>query len=695
MSGRASARDLAMNDASMLFDGDGVTLRRLDDRLAELAFDLKGESVNKLNAVVSGELGQVLDLLEAGDGIRGLLLTSGKRYFIVGADLGEFTELFARPAESILGTLLRTHRLLNRLEDLPFPTACAINGLALGGGFEVCLACDYRVMAATAAVGQPEVNFGIIPGYGGTVRLPRLIGADLAAEWIAKGRNQVANAALAAGAVDVVVAPALLREAALDVLARCLDGTFDFRKQRARKIEPLSLDDDELEFACYSSRVQVAAMEPSLNTAPQIAIDVIRSHARLPREPAQEVEARAAVELARTSAAGALISNFHKEQALEKRVAELIGNVAKPGKAAVVGAGVMGGGVACQAAMNGFPVILKDIEQSRINLALENCGAYAARRVEKKRLRPAEMAAILNRIVPARSYAEFADADIVVEAVAENADIKRAVLAEIEAVIGGNAIVTSNTSTISISRLAGGLARPENFCGMHFFNPVHSMPLVEVIRGEHTSDETTARVAAFAVALGKKPIIVRDCPGFLVNRILFPYFMALSDLLREGARIEYVDAAMRGFGWPMGPAQLLDVIGLDVVQHSSAVLAEGYPDRMAIPVDGPIEALFNAGRFGRKSGQGFYGYRADARGRQHAQPDDGVYSLFERRSEAAIRLSASEIVERMMLPLCNEALRCANEGVVEAPEVVDLGMIYGAAFPRVHGGPLGYLARHQ
>jgi len=682
-----------MTNTNALFSGKSISLRVIEDGIAELIFDTQGESVNKLNAAVFDELTQALDLLESRDDIRGLLVTSGKNFFIVGADLGEFTSLFSGPAETILSSLMATHGILNRLENLPFPTACAINGLALGGGFEVCLACDYRVMANNTSVGQPEVNFGIFPGYGGTVRLPRLIGADLAAEWIATGRNQDAGAAIAAGAVDAVVAPDLLREAALDVLQKGIDGTFDFRRQRARKTEPLALSDDELDYAFYASRGQIAAMGPSLNTAPMVAIDVMQSHARLPLEAAQEVEAKAAVKIAGTSAARSLVSIFHKEQALEKQVASLIGKTDKPGKTAVVGAGVMGGGIAYQSAMKGIPVILKDIEQAGIDLALETCSATAARRVAKKRLRPEKMAGILNRIQPTLSYAEFADVDIVVEAVAEKIGIKKAVLAEIEAAVGSDAVITSNTSTISITQLAEDLDRPEQFCGMHFFNPVQRMPLVEVIRGEQTSDETIARVAAFAVALGKKPIIIRDCPGFLVNRLLYPYFMALSELLLDGARIETVDKAMRGFGWPMGPAQLLDVIGLDVIQHSAEVLAAGYPDRMALPPAGPFSALFEAGRFGQKSGQGFYSYRPDSRGRPRAESDDAIYGLYEQRSDSATKLAADEIVARMMLPMCNEAARCLEEGIVESPEAVDMGMIYGAAFPGVHGGPLGYLER--
>lgn len=679
-----------MSDNSILFAGNAIKLTRLDNDFLDLQFDLKGESVNKLNRVTLQELASAMAAIEAEPGVAGLLISSAKPYFIVGADIGEFSELFSKPADDIHSTIMSTHALLNRLEDLPFPSVCAINGLALGGGFEVCLACDFRVMADTAAVGQPEVNFGIFPGYGGTVRLPRLIGLDLAAEWIATGRNQDAAAAIAAGAVDAVVAPASLRDAAIDVLQKCVDCTFDYRYYRERKIVPVSLSDDELQYALYSSRGLVASMGPSLNTAPMKAIDVMEAHARLSRDEAQDAEARAAAEIAGTSVAQALVANFNREQALEKHIAEQIGAAAPPQRAAVVGAGVMGGGIAYQSAMKNIPVLIKDIEQAGIDLALKTCSGTAARRVAKGRLSPEKMAAILNAIQPTLSYSEFGNVDIVVEAVAEVVGVKKTVLAEIEAAVSNDTIIASNTSTISITELGRDLERPDKFCGMHFFNPVQRMPLVEVIRGEKTSDETVARVAAYAVAMGKKPIIVRDCPGFLVNRLLFPYFIAFSELLRDGARIDAVDKAMRGFGWPMGPGQLLDVVGLDVVQHSSSVLAEGYPDRMVIDAGGPFEALYEAGRLGQKSGQGFYQYKPDSRGRSRAAADDTVYDLFELRSTSAAGLGREEIIDRLMQPMCEEAQRCIEENIVDSAEAVDLGMIYGAAFPGARGGPLAY-----
>src|SRR5690606_16504107 len=276
-------------------------------------------------------------------------------------------------------------------------------------------------------------------------------------------------------------------------------------------------------------------------------------------------------------------------------------------------------------------------------------------------------------------------------AVAESLKVKNAVLDEIERATPSGTVIVTNTSTLSVSTLAERLERPQEFCGMHFFNPVQQMPLVEIIRGEQTSEETVARVVAFTLALGKKPVVVGDCPGFVVNRLLFGYFMAFFDLLTNGARVERIDKTLRGFGWPMGPGQLLDVIGLDVVQHALPVIIEGYPDWMVTESSGIVAALFGAARFGQKSGKGFYEYQTDTGGRSRARPDDSVYELFDVRSNDAAGLSDDEITERLMIPMCMEAARCVEEGVVETAADVDVSMVYGAGFPPARGGPLSFI----
>lgn len=683
------------NATKCLFQGNAIRVDLTKDGIADLVVDVQGERANKLSFSVFEELSAALQELENNATVRALMISSTKANFCVGADLKEFSQLFAGSSDAVLQSIFGVHKVLNRLEDLPVPTACAINGLALGGGFELSLACDYRVMANDASIGQPEVNLGLIPGYGSTIRLPRLIGVDLAAEWIATGRNQNSDAAIASGAVDAIVAPAMLRDATNDLLVKIVDGTLTTTDRRSRRVSPIRMDDAEMEYAFHSSLRKVAAMSSSINKGPRVAIEVMQASAGLARKEAQELEARAASRIATTEVARSLIDVFLKKQFVKNQVSAIVGNTAAPKTAAVVGAGTMGSGIAYQSAAKGIGVVLKDVDPTRLDVALDHCSAVSSRQVARNKIDVREMGALLNRIKPVANYADLNGADIVVEAVAEDLDIKKTVLSSIETALSDRSIIVSNTSTIPISVLAESLERPENFCGMHFFNPVPSMPLVEVIPGTHTSDETISRVIAYALAMGKKPIVIQDTPGFLVNRLLTTYFLAFSDLLTGGARVETIDRAMRDFGWPMGPAQLLDVIGLDVIHDSLKVLEAAYPGRMTVESDNVSEALFRAGRFGQKVGRGYYQYGSDERGRQRVQTDDTIYELFDVSSNSASTLAPEEIVDALMMPMCNEAAMCLDEGVAESAAAVDLCMINGAAFPSVHGGPLHYLNRRH
>ena len=303
----------------------------------------------------------------------------------------------------------------------------------------------------------------------------------------------------------------------------------------------------------------------------------------------------------------------------------------------------------------------------------------------------AEMAGVLTKIQPSLSYEGFDNVDVVVEAVVENPKVKHAVLAETEAKIRDDAVLASNTSTISISHLAEPLQRPENFCGMHFFNPVHRMPLVEVIRGEKTGEDAIARTVAYALAMGKKPVVVNDCPGFLVNRILMPYFGAFMGLVRRGVDFVSIDRAMERFGWPMGPAYLADVVGIDTGVHAGAVMAEGFPERMQYDFKTCHEVMFENERFGQKNGRGYYKYEADNKGRPKKLVDDDVVALLAPVIEGSETLDDETIVDSMMIPMCLEAVRCLEDGIAASATDVDLALIYGIGFPPFRGGALHYI----
>jgi len=303
-----------------------------------------------------------------------------------------------------------------------------------------------------------------------------------------------------------------------------------------------------------------------------------------------------------------------------------------------------------------------------------------------------KMAGVLNNITPSLSYDSVKDVDIVVEAVVENPKIKGIVLAEVEGVISEDAILTSNTSTISIDLLAQSVKRPANFCGMHFFNPVNKMPLVEVIRGKDTSDETVAAVVAYAAKMGKSPIVVNDCPGFYVNRVLFPYFAGFSQLVLEGADFTAIDKVMeKQFGWPMGPAYLLDVVGVDTADHCTGVMSAGFPTRMTKIDNDPVSTLYANDRFGQKNGKGFYDHIKDKRGRPMKVPAPTAYELFAPHCADKKDFSTEEIIARMMIPMVNEVVRCLEEGVVDTAAEADMGLIYGVGFPPFRGGAIRYL----
>ncbi|AVI63852.1 fatty acid oxidation complex subunit alpha FadB [Halomonas sp. GFAJ-1] len=679
----------------MIYQGNAITVERRDTQggndIAKLTFDLKGESVNKLSSGVVAELGEAVKALQGESGLQGLVISSGKEAFIVGADITEFHSLFDKGEEYLVEMNLKVHDIFNAIEDLPFPTVTAINGLALGGGCEVLLTTDFRVMSEKAKIGLPETKLGILPGWGGCVRLPRLIGADNAIEWIAGGTENRANAALKVGAVDAVVAHELLEEAALDILDRANAGELDYQARRDEKKAPLNLNAIEQMMAFETAKGFVAGKAGPHYPAPVESIKVIQKGAGETRARAQAIEAKAFAKLALSSVAFNLVGLFLNDQVVKKKGSKYEKQSQPVKQTAVLGAGIMGGGIAYQSASKGTPIVMKDINEEAIELGLKEARKLFSKQVERKKMTVEQMAEKLTNIRPTLSYGDFDSVDLVVEAVVENPNVKDAVLTEVEGLVSENTILTSNTSTISINRLAKNLKRPENFCGMHFFNPVHRMPLVEVIRGEKTSDAAVAATVAYARAMGKTPIVVNDCPGFLVNRVLFPYFGGFSFLVEQGADFQRVDKVMEKFGWPMGPAYLLDVVGLDTAVHANEVMAEGFPDRMARDGKTAIQVMYDNKRLGQKNDKGFYAYEEDKKGKPKKVTDEQAYALVKDVVKEQKEFTDEDIIARMMVPLCLETVRCLEDGIVETPAEADMALIYGIGFPPFRGGALRYI----
>ncbi|MEP1448627.1 MAG: fatty acid oxidation complex subunit alpha FadB [Paraglaciecola sp.] len=676
----------------MIYEGKSLKVNLLQDGIAELVFDAPG-SVNKFDQQTVADLDAATQALAANSDVKGVVVRSAKSTFIVGADITEFTGLFDLPDEEVLTWVAKTSQVFDRFEDLPFPTIAAVNGFALGGGCEMALACDLRVADTSASIGLPEVKLGLMPGFGGTVRLPRLIGADNALEWMTTGRDRKAAKALKEGAVDAVVAPEKLSDAAISMLKDAISGDLTWQARRDEKKAPLQLNQNEAMMSFSTAKAMVAAQAGKHYPAPHMMVETISKAAGLDRDGALKLENQGFAILAKTDAAKAQVGIFLADQLVKgkgKKQAKAAQKAIK--QTAVLGAGIMGGGIAYQSAVKGTPVIMKDINQAALDLGLKEAATILGKGMQRGKVDATKMATTLNNITPTLEYSAIKDVDLVIEAVVENPKVKGIVLAETETHVADDAIICSNTSTISINQLAESLQKPERFCGMHFFNPVHKMPLVEIIRGEKTSEDTISAVVAATLKMGKTPIVVNDCPGFLVNRVLFPYFAGFSKLVMDGADFVAVDKVMEKiFGWPMGPAFLLDVVGMDTADHASSVMSDGIPQRMQKIANDPVTLLYKAERFGQKNGKGFYNFSLDKRGRPAKVAAPEAYELFAPHCADKRDFDKDEIIARVMIPMANEAIRCLEEGIVASAAEADMALLYGLGFPPFKGGIFRYI----
>lgn len=676
----------------MIYQGKSIQVSRLDGDIVKFHFNNENESVNKFDQATNAEFKEAVIALENDSTIKGAIVTSGKKVFIAGADITEFISYFKRPQDELETWLLDINDTFNRFEDLPFPKVCAINGAALGGGCEMTLVCEYRIMGQSGQVGFPETKLGIFPGFGGSVRAPRIIGVDNALELIATGNSLRPADALKVGLVDAVVADDILEQSAIDLVHKCISGEIDWQAKRAEKLEPVKLNKTEQAMAFNSAKgVIFAKANPKHYPSIALALDAVERHANLGRDEAIKIEATNFAKSAKTPQAGALVGVFLNDQLVKKRAKEQSKSAHDIDEMAVLGAGIMGGGIAYQSAVKGLPIIMKDIKAEQLDLGMNEASKLLSKEVERGKISTAKMGETLSKIRPTLNYGDFATPDIVIEAVVENEKIKKSVLAETESLIKDTAILASNTSTISITELAKSLKRPENFVGMHFFNPVHRMPLVEIIRGEKTSDEAVATTVTLAQKMGKTPIVVNDCAGFLVNRVLFPYFGAFDLLIKHGADFVKIDKVMEKFGWPMGPAYLLDVVGIDTGVHASSVMANAFPERMNPDYKSATTVMFENNRLGQKNGAGFYKYELDKKGKPKKSVDTTTYELLKAVQDGNADFDEQEIIDRLMVAFCTETVRCLEDSIVASAGEADMAMLMGLGFPPFRGGPCRYI----
>jgi 3-hydroxyacyl-CoA dehydrogenase / enoyl-CoA hydratase / 3-hydroxybutyryl-CoA epimerase len=644
--------------------------------LAILWFDLPGEKVNKFSSAVLRELSAVIDHFASASDVKKIIIASRKPgIYIAGADVTEFTTVSG--AEQAKEYVRLGQEVFTKLAKLPQTTVAAIDGACLGGGCEMAISCDWRVMADSprSQIGLPEVKLGIFPAWGGTSKLPRLIGLPGALDIILNGKALGARRAKQAGLVDEIVEPGILLEIAKKFADRGKrkGGT---RTRFYVEGNPLARN-----FIFGKARKAVLAQTHGNYPAPLKAIEVM-SYAMstdVTRGMAREVDEAAA--LVNNEVAQNLVRLFFlMEESKKDPVSAKPRDVSSVG---VLGAGVMGGGIAQLVVdKTDADVRMRDIAMKAIGGGMKAAARIWKRSVDRRRMTRGEMQRKLARITGTTEWSGFRRTDVVIEAVVESLPIKRQVLSEFEALAKDGAIFATNTSTIPITKIAAEAKHPENVVGMHFFNPVDRMPLVEVIRGEKTSDVAMVTTAALARRLGKTVVYCNDGPGFVVNRILGPYMNESGFLLEEGNSIESLDKAMVDFGMPMGPMALLDEVGIDVAAKVAGILTEAFGARMEKST--VVEKLYADGRHGKKNGKGLYLYKDGKRG----APDKSVYKVLGIANPHPADPKA--VVERMVLSMINEAVLILDEKIVATAGELDLAMIMGTGFPPFRGGLLRY-----
>ena len=650
-----------------------------EDGVATLTFDLPGKAANIFNEQAGAALERAVAGLAKRTDIQCLVLLSAKpRIFIAGADIDAIADV-TDPA-TVETLVRRMHDLFSAWEALPFPTVAAIRGACVGGGCELALASTYIVASdrPDIRIGLPETRLGILPGWGGCVRLPHRIGIAPALDIILAGKTIPTKAALKNGLLD-----ALFPDAAFLHLVR--EFALSKRGQRKRKSGGADLKEILLEKNPLGRRVLFdQARKKTLATtkgqypAPLRAIEVVRVGVESGRAAGFEAERRAVAELATSPLCKNLIHVFRLMEDSKRDAGE--GEPKRIGATAVIGAGVMGGGIgqliADQAVV---PVRLRDIQPQALASGLEHAARLFDKQVERRRLTKTAARRKMALLQPTLELDGLRRSDLVIEAVVEKLDVKQKVFADLALQVEPDAVLASNTSSLSIDAIARDTPNPERVVGMHFFNPVDKMPLVEVIMGRRTSPQAAATVAAFARKLGKTPVMVGDGPGFLVNRLLAFYMSEAMTLVAEGHAIDEIDGAMTQWGMPMGPIALTDEVGIDVAVKVAHILGEAFGDRLASPAG--QDKLIAAGRLGAKNGKGFYRYED----RRRTAPDDEVYALLGLQHRVR-EADPSRLVERMVLPMVNEAARCLEERIVAHPGQLDLAMIMGTGFPPFLGG---------
>jgi 3-hydroxyacyl-CoA dehydrogenase/enoyl-CoA hydratase/3-hydroxybutyryl-CoA epimerase len=671
----------------------------IENNCGILTLDTPNEKVNILSTPVMQELNKFLDELKSRTDLNALVIVSGKEgNFIAGAKIEEI-ENITDPKDGAEKAAMG-QAVFSKIAALPFPTLAVIDGACVGGGLELVLACDYRLArdSEKTRIGLPEIRLGIIPGFGGTQRLPRLIGIQRALDFILTGKLVDAQRAYRAGIVDRVMAKEFphsrLRRIGMEFAQEIQNSQarerIVARRNRANP-QTLLLEKNILgrKVLFDQARRRTLAETKGHYPAAELALEAVeKGYSKKDITEGLKIEAELLGKAIVTSVSKNLVKVFYLTETVKKDagVENYSGATQEFNKIGVLGAGLMGGGIAQLMAHNDLPARMKDINLAAVAKGMEAAARVFSESVKRRRMTPKEMQNKMAFISGSADYSGFKNADLVIEAIVEILDVKKKVFAEIDALLPAHAILASNTSSLPITEMAAATKRPDQFAGLHFFNPVHRMPLIEVIRGADTSDATVASLVAFSKKIGKTPIVVmKDSAGFLVNRILGAYMAEAGRMLMEGATIEQLDNALVEFGMPMGPVNLFDEVGLDVAAKVSHILEHAFGKRMA--GDGMLDKIVESGRLGKKNGKGFYLYEG-----KNKKVDPAIYALVPKTGK--FENNTAEIQDRCVLQMINEAAMCLAEGVVRRPADVDVGMIFGTGFPPFRGGLLRYADAH-
>ncbi|HSH74304.1 MAG TPA: 3-hydroxyacyl-CoA dehydrogenase NAD-binding domain-containing protein [Longimicrobiales bacterium] len=678
----SNPRDRAAESPTFDTDEEGV---------GWITFDDPGRSLNVLTEGVMRRLGEALDEARAAarEGrIQALVLRSGKpSSFIAGADIDAIASI-EDPAEAE-AKIRMGQAVFNDLAAMSVPTVAAVHGACVGGGLELALACRHRVLsdAKRTSLQLPEVMLGILPAWGGTTRLPRLVGLQASLDMLLTGRKVDARKAKRMG-IATEILPADLFDSKVRDFARALPSGESGRRPGPRERLARAVGSTAAARALMLGIAHRKVMSTTRGhyPAPLRILEILRKHAGGGIEESLAAEARAAAELVVSPVCKNLIHVYFLREAARKGAGlRSTDETPRPIRTlGVLGAGVMGGGIAHVAAGSEVRVYMKDIRHEAVTSGLKHARSRFDRAVERRRLTRREAAQRMELIAGGLDYHGISAADLVVEAVVERMDVKLQVLAEAERHVSEECILATNTSSLSVDTMAEALESPDRFGGLHFFNPVDRMPLVEVVRGSRTSEKTVAALYDFTLRLGKVPVVVRDGPGFLVNRILGPYLNEAGFLLGDGASIEDIDRAAADFGMPMGPLRLIDEVGIDVSRHAGAALHEALGDRLLpSPV---LVALGGTERLGKKGGVGFYRYENGKEKEVDASVYDELGSVVPPRRE----VDQQKILMRLLIAMINEATRLLDEGIARSASDVDLAMIMGTGFPPFRGGLLRF-----